>query len=101
MRTRTRRWWIAALLAVVCGTSCFGPMNATRKLNAWNRGIEERWPGEAVYVVLMLVPAYLGCVAGDVLIFNTIEFWGGRNPILPPSPRTWRELTELDEDRHG
>ena len=51
--------------------------------------------------MLWLVPAYLGCVAGDVLIFNTIEFWGATNPIVALSPRHLREIEELDEDRHG
>ena len=102
MTSHAYRCWLAVVLGlVVLSASCFGPMNATRKLHASNRGIEERWAGEGVYVVLWLVPAYLICSAGDLLIFNSIEFWGGRNPIVPPSPRDLRELEELDEDRHG
>jgi hypothetical protein len=102
MTSNVHRCRLAVLLGlVVLSAGCFGPMNATRKLHATNRGIEERWGGEGVYVVLWLVPAYLGAVAGDLLIFNTMQFWGGENPIVPPSPRDLRELEELDEDRHG
>ena len=30
---------------------------------------------------LCILPAYELCCLGDVLIFNSIEFWGGQNPV--------------------
>jgi hypothetical protein len=76
-------------------------MNATRRMHAWNRGIENRWAGEAVYTVLCVVPGYLLAIVGDILIFNYFEFWGVENPMAPPSPGQLKEIEELDEDRHG
>jgi len=96
-----RRRLAVLLLVVTLGASCFGPMNATRRMHAWNRSIENRWAGEAVYSVLLVVPGYLLAIVGDVLIFNYFDFWGQRNPMAPPSPRQLREIEELDEDRHG
>ena len=30
---------------------------------------------------MCIIPAYEICILGDGLIFNSIEFWGGNNPI--------------------
>ena len=30
---------------------------------------------------MCIIPAYEICILGDGLIFNSIEWWGGRNPI--------------------
>ncbi len=39
------------LLGVMLFTSgCFGPMSATGRLKTWNREIENRWAGQAVYL---------------------------------------------------
>jgi hypothetical protein len=34
--------------------------------------------------VLTIIPVYGIAYLGDIIIFNSIEFWGGENPISPP-----------------
>ena len=92
---------ICVLLSMSVG--CIGPMNATARVRTWNREIENRWMGELVYT-LFRVPYggyYTVLFLSDVIIWNSIEFWGGTNPIDPPDPERLEKIKELDARRHG
>ncbi len=101
---KTKWLRIAALFcALVLMASCIGPMNAISRLKTWNREIENRWAGEGLFI---LFSAPYGGVYGlfflsDVLLFNSIEFWGGTNPIDPVSPDRLARIKEMDEKRMG
>ena len=41
----------------------------------------QKFVNELVFLGLCILPAYELCTLGDALIFNSIEFWGGQNPI--------------------
>ena len=88
-----------ALVFATLASSCFGPFNATRRIHTWNREIENRWAGEAVFVVFRVAYVYTLAFVGDVLLFNSIEFWGGDNPIEPPSPVRLKALKDADDAR--
>ena len=36
---------------------------------------------EIAFLGCIILPAYTIATLGDALIFNSIEFWGGENPI--------------------
>ena len=92
------------LAAVMLFTSaCIGPMNTTSRLKTWNREIENRWGGEVVFLLLQ-VPyggIYTLTFLSDILVFNSIEFWGGDNPVAPVSMDRLEAVKALDEQRHG
>ncbi len=78
----------ASLLGLVLMTSgCFGPFQLTRRLYAWNAQAGDKWPREFMFLVLTWVPVYGVAVLGDAIVFNTIEFWTGKNPVDAPSGR--------------
>ncbi len=84
MRTGRFGKGAAALLAVVLGvfaTGCFGKFQLTRKIYDINQSVEQPYLRSAVTWVFVIVPVY--GIAGllDFVIFNTIEFWSGENPI--------------------
>lgn len=63
-------------------TGCYGPFRLTSKLHDWNGQVsDKKFVNELVFLGLCILPAYELCVLGDGLIFNSIEFWGGNNPI--------------------
>jgi len=67
---------------IVAFTGCYGPFRLTSKLHNWNGQVsQKKFVNELVFLGLCILPAYEICVLGDGLIFNSIEFWGGRNPI--------------------
>ncbi len=77
---------LAAGLALGLTASCLGPNNAFNNLNDWNRDVtDSKWLNEGIFLVLHIVPVYGLFYLGDIVIFNSIEFWGGDNPIQPAS----------------
>lgn len=63
-------------------TGCFGKFGAVDTLYTWNKGVSGnkfvRW---LVFFGLCVIPVYELFLIGDWLIFNSIEFWFGSNPI--------------------
>ena len=70
----------ASLMTATAG--CIGRMAMSGKVLEWNlRVAEEKWPRELVFFLLYVIPVYPFTGALDLLIFNSIEFWTGTNPI--------------------
>ncbi len=91
------------LSVMLFSAGCIGPMNSISRLKTWNREIENRWTGQGAYVLLRLpYGGVYGLVfLSDVLLWNSIEFWGGENPIDPVSPERRQRLRELDAQRQS
>lgn len=72
---------LAMLLAFT--PACFGSFGLTRKVWGFNKDVStNKFVQELVYLALVILPVYQLASIGDALIFNTIEFWGGKNPVL-------------------
>ena len=77
----------AAVVILIGGMSvaiggCYGPFRLTSKLHHWNGQVsQKKFVNELVFLGMCIIPAYEICILGDGLIFNSIEWWGGRNPI--------------------
>ena len=88
---RMARSMMSFLCIGVLVSGCYGPFNLTRRLHHWNGQVGGKWANEIVFLVLIWLPVYSLASLGDGLIFNSIEFWTGDNPIDPPmagAPRT-------------
>lgn len=74
---------LAALALVAAG--CVGKNNAYclhRGLADWNRTYHnEKWVNEAIFVGLHIIPVYQIFRLADILVFNSIDFWTGDNPV--------------------
>jgi hypothetical protein len=95
-----KSWKVSALLVVLClgilMSGCYGPFNLTKRVYAWNGEFEGDWAQEGMFLVLAILPVYFFATLGDGLIFNSIEFWGGTNPIDPPMMAMQEVGLELD-----
>lgn len=85
----------AAAVAVALMTSgCFGSFNLVRKVYKFNQEVSsEKWVRELAYLLMSYIPVYGVAGLADSLIFNSIEFWTGSNPISMADhsgPRTKR-----------
>ncbi len=79
-------------------TGCYGSFSLATKLHNWNGNISnKKFVNELVFFGLCIIPAYELACLGDILIFNSIEFWGGRNPIAMNAG----EVEELEVLREG
>lgn len=71
-----------ALSAGLLASSCLGANRAFEQVHAWNQGFSEnRWVGTGVHAAFWIIPVYPLCLAADIFVFNSIEFWTGENPI--------------------
>ena len=68
-------------------TACYGPFNLTKTIHKWNGQIKgsgqvtDKWMRELVFLGLVILPVYQFAALGDAIVFNSIEFWTGDNPI--------------------
>jgi hypothetical protein len=76
---------VAALSACLVAPSCIGPDNLYRGVSAWNSNISDsKYVNEILFLGLHILPVYPIAMVGDRLVFNSIEFWWGKNPIGKP-----------------
>jgi len=97
---RTHRVGVGLLALSLFVSGCYGPFNLTRRLHHWNGQVGSKWENEFVFLVLAWLPVYGLATLGDALIFNSMEFWTGKNPVDPPSaalPQTRRIARGSDE----
>ncbi len=81
-QNRVKGWHGLAVIALLFCTSCLGPNHATGHLFKWNNEIDGKWGNEIAFIFLLPVYAIFG--VGDVIIFNSIQWWSGNNPISRP-----------------
>jgi hypothetical protein len=62
-------------------SSCFGSFSLTKKVYTFNKGVGDKFVNELVFLALNIIPVYDIAVFADAVVFNTIEFWTGSNPI--------------------
>jgi hypothetical protein len=73
---------LAGFLPLATG-GCFGSFGLTRKVYGFNKQVSsDKWIREIVFLVLVIVPVYGLATLADAVVFNLIEFWTGRNPVL-------------------
>lgn len=75
-----KRFVAVALILGVIGTSCIGPFNLSNKLLSWNQTVADNKFVNAI-VFFVLTPVYGITLFADAVLFNSIEFWTGDNPI--------------------
>lgn len=72
------------LLAAVTMSSlqgCYGKMALTRKVYSVNGQVQNKFLRSLVTWAFIIVPVYGVSALVDFLLFNTIEFWSGQNPV--------------------
>jgi hypothetical protein len=80
-----RRLLTAIALSLSLGvTACYGPFNLSKKLHRWNAQVSgDKFVNWLVFLGLVIVPVYEIALLADALVFNSIEFWSGENPVSP------------------
>ena len=82
----SKRLAAVALGLTVSLTSCIGPNNLWHSVSSWNSTVtESKFANELIFLGLHIVPVYQIAFAADGLILNSIEFWGGENPVTKPA----------------
>ena len=68
---------LAATLAIAALSSgCVGPNKTFNAVNNWNNvATDNKYVNEAIFLGFWIFPVYEFAYLGDVVIFNTINFW--------------------------
>ena len=85
-RDRARRFMLPVALtlmvSMLLSTGCLGHMGVTQKVKKGNLSItEHRWGREGIFVGFQVFWVYRVSALLDLVVFNSIEFWSGENPI--------------------
>ena len=76
---------------IVFSVSCTGPFKLTKRVHKWQTSFENKWVDEVAFLGCVILPVYSLSTLGDAIIFNSIEFWTGDNPMDA-------EAVKLEED---
>ena len=78
-------------------SGCFGGFNLTKNVYDMNdRASDNGFVKSVLMVGMLIIPIYEIAAIGDLLIFNTIEFWSGENPIAMEDGERRRQVIEMD-----
>ncbi len=62
--------------------SCLGPNRLFNDLHDWNlTATDNRWGNEVIFLAFNIIPVYGVAYLLDIVIFNSIEWWGGDSPV--------------------
>ncbi len=79
------------LIVAFFTTGCTGSFNLTHKVYNWHRSQADKWSDELCFLLVALLPVYTIATLADAIVFNSIEFWTGKNPVdmsyVPSSSR--------------
>ena len=83
---RSHRMVAGMLAAAMLSSGCYGPFELTKKVHKWNGEVSDnKWVVELVFLVAAWLPVYGIATLADAVIFNSVEFWTGENPLTKAS----------------
>lgn len=74
-------WGIVLATSVVTLEGCFGKFALVRKIYQVNSQVNDKYVRSLLTWVFIIAPVYQISGLVDFVIFNTIEFWSGNNPL--------------------
>jgi len=87
-----------SLLAALTFCGCMGHNALGGKVMKFNLEVtEHRWGREGWFLGLWITLVYPICMILDLLIFNSIEFWTGENPINGKSPLVDVPMSQVEK----
>lgn len=74
---------VGVIAGSVLLAGCMGNFALTKKLYGWNKhAAGDRWVNEFIFAgFTVILPVYSLTLLGDGIIFNSIQWWTGKNPI--------------------
>ena len=84
---------VLTTLIPITTTGCFGQFALTRKVYAFNQDLSsDRWIRWFGFLAMSVFPIYWAASVIDLAFANSIEFWGGSNPLAASEPPTRHAL---------
>ncbi len=77
-----KRFIVIAVMLCFFTTGCTGSFALTKKVYNWHRSNPDKWGDEIGFLICTLLPIYGISTFADAIVFNSIEFWTGENPVM-------------------
>lgn len=87
---------VLLMIASFAAVGCTGTFKLTNEVYKFHRS-QEKWVDEILFVAFVIVPVYGVATLADGIIFNSIEFWTGQNPIASTGDGENHLATKFDE----
>ena len=95
---RVTRSMAVMLAASMMLSGCYGPFLLTKKLHTWNGSVGDKWAQEVVFLVCVIAPVYSFVSLADAILFNSLEFWTGNNPMATAAAPTTKRIVRGDAE---
>jgi len=69
------------VLLAFLAAGCTGSFNLTKKVYDFHRSQSDKWADELCFLLVAITPVYSFATFADAIVFNSIEFWTGDNPV--------------------
>ena len=91
---------IVVILMLVCFVTagCTGSFLLTKKVYNWHRSLGDKWSDEFGFLVCTLIPIYGLSTMADAIVFNSIEFWTGKNPVQESRAETKTKFVKVGDE---
>ena len=85
------------LVAVMLG-GCLEQNALFNKIQDWNvTASDEKFVNQGISFVFWWLPVYGLTLLGDIIIFNSVEFWTGENPISGQGARVTQRVKTVED----
>lgn len=88
----------SVLVAAFLATGCTGSFNLTRKVYNFHRSQTDKWADELCFLIVTLIPIYSLATFADAIVFNSIEFWTGNNPVTMAGQTSQTKMVKYGKD---
>jgi hypothetical protein len=92
-----KKFIVTLALAAFVSSGCTGSFLLTKKVYNWHRSQDDKWMDEFGFLVCTLIPIYGISTFADAIIFNSIEFWTGDNPVDNAKAESNTRMVETSE----
>ncbi len=94
-----KKFMVILVLVAFTATGCTGSFMLTKKIYNWHRGLDGKWADEFGFLVCAILPIYgLGSLA-DAIVFNSIEFWTGENPVENAKADNQNKIVKVGDEK--
>lgn len=94
-----KKFLVTLMLLSFASVGCTGSFMLTKKVYNWHRGMGDKWSDEFGFLVCTLLPIYGLSTFADAIVFNSIEFWSGDNPVNDVKADTQKKIVRSGDEK--
>lgn len=95
-----KKFALALVMISLIAVGCTGSFTLTRQVYDFQTKPADKWVDEVLFLAFVIVPVYGAATLVDAVVFNSLEFWTGQNPMKAGlTPETSNTVAQNGQDR--